>query len=151
MASRCGKEAIGCTLQGTETLVLSGYLCCPRCLSFLVILSWTTRLCDAYFGSEALLKCGGVHWPLVPWSFSLDVSQMSHPPDARYGRGPNEKSLQRVAGVEANAEQMLRRGAVRLRRISAISAISMASRQGPPWSTSVSRGASHCILSLPCV
>lgn len=75
---------------------------------------------------------------------------MSHPPDARYGRGPTEESLERAAG-EANAEQMHRHGAVRLRRISAISAISRASRQGPPWSTSVSRGASHCILSLPCV
>lgn len=131
-----------------------GFLCCPRCLSFMVVLSWTARLCDAYFGSEALLKCGGVLWPLVPWSFSLDVSQMSHPPDARYGRGPTEESLERAAEVEANAEQRHRHGAVRLRRISAISAISAiarASRQGPPWSTSVSRGASHCILSLPCV
>lgn len=117
----------------------------------MVVLSWTARLYDAYFGSEALLKCGGVYWPLVPWSLSLDAAQMSYPPDARYCRGPTEESLERAAGVEANAEQMHRHGAVKLRRISAISAISRASRQGPPWSTSVSCGASHCILSLPCV
>lgn len=108
-----------------------------RDVSLRVVLSWTARLYDAYFGSEALLKWGGVYWPLV--------AQPGHLPDvspARRALGLR-KSLE-GRGLEANAEQMHRHGAVKLGHISAIS---RASHQGPSRSTSVSRGASLHIVS----
>lgn len=37
----------------------------PRCLSVRVVLSWISRLCDAYLGSAVLLKCSGAYCPFV--------------------------------------------------------------------------------------
>lgn len=92
----------------------------------MVVLSWIARLYDAYFGSEALLKWSGVYWPLVPQPGHFqDVSPARRALRSRTNRGkPREAAV-----VEANAEQMHRHGAVKLGHISAIS---RASRQGPP-------------------
>lgn len=57
-----------------------------RDVSLMVVLSWTARLYDAYFGSEALLKWGGVYWPLV--------AQPGHLPDVSPAR--------RVLGLRTN-------------------------------------------------
>lgn len=106
-------------------------------------------LCDAYFGSEVLLKCSGASKYCSPWSLSLDASHMSHPPDARSVPTDEERTSSRGGGGERNAIHHPRAVMPGPPSFCHLEAISRAVR--PPWSLSVSRGANLCILSLPCI